>query len=173
MEANQEPKSGRQTLPTQEFNGKTYYLYAGERYFSKGAKRLHRVVWEYFNGKIPKGYHIHHVDGNTQNNSISNLKLIDAATHLSMEGKLRAEKNKEWFESFWRAGVESAKSWHSSDEGRAWHSESSKRSWDNRQEIVLVCQECGKQYKTRHAGDSKYCHANCKAKAFRKRRKGL
>lgn len=28
----------------QHFNGKTYRLHRGERYFSRGTKRLHRVV---------------------------------------------------------------------------------------------------------------------------------
>ena len=61
---------GFDVYPEQTFNGKTYYLYTGERYFSKGTKRLHRVVWEHHNEDIPKGYHIHHVDGNTCNNEI-------------------------------------------------------------------------------------------------------
>jgi hypothetical protein len=172
METNQRPKEGRCTVPTQEFNGKQYYLYPNERYFSKGVKRLHRVVWEHYNGKIPKGYHIHHVDGNTQNNAIENLQLIEATEHLKMEGRLRSQ-NKEWFESFWKAGVESAKSWHASKEGIEWHSISGKKSWESREYKTLECQQCGTHYQTRHAGASKYCHPNCKAKALRARRKGL
>ena len=31
-------------------------------------KRLHRCVWEYYNGEIPKGYHIHHKDNDKSNN---------------------------------------------------------------------------------------------------------
>lgn len=43
------------------FNGKTY--------------AVHRVIWELFNGKIPDGMHIDHIDGNASNNRIENLRL--------------------------------------------------------------------------------------------------
>lgn len=36
---------------------------------------LHRVVWEAFNGNIPKGLQIRHLDGNKQNNALSNLAV--------------------------------------------------------------------------------------------------
>lgn len=31
-------------------------------------KRIHQLVYEAFTGEVPKGYHIHHKDGNMQNN---------------------------------------------------------------------------------------------------------
>jgi hypothetical protein len=37
---------------------------------------MHRYVWEYYNGKIPKGYEIHHVDFDRSNNNISYLQLV-------------------------------------------------------------------------------------------------
>ena len=171
METNSEITSGRCVIPTQRFNSKTYYKYDGEKYFTKGTKKLHRVVWELFIGEIPKGYHIHHKDGNPDNNNISNLELIEAGKHLAMEGKRRHKENPEWSKSFHAKGVEAAKEWHKSDEGRQWHSEHGKRTWDKREYITLICEQCGKEYKTRHGGVSKYCHNNCKAKALRARRK--
>ena len=42
--------------------------------FGKNAL-LHRVIWTYFNGDIPAGLTIDHIDGNKTNNSISNLRL--------------------------------------------------------------------------------------------------
>ena len=57
----------------QEFNGVVYYK-CGEYYQRKGI-RLHREVWKYHNGEIPKGYHVHHIDSNKNNNSIDNLEL--------------------------------------------------------------------------------------------------
>jgi len=35
----------------------------------------HRVVWEMFNGKIPDGIQIDHIDRNRSNNHIENLRL--------------------------------------------------------------------------------------------------
>ena len=50
-----------------EFGGKTGFL--------------HREVWEFYNGKIPKGLEIHHIDGDTTNNKISNLELLTHYQH--------------------------------------------------------------------------------------------
>lgn len=37
---------------------------------------VHRVVWEAFNGVVPKGYQINHIDGVKSNNRLSNLELV-------------------------------------------------------------------------------------------------
>ena len=36
----------------------------------------HRVIWFYFNGEIPQGYEINHIDEDKTNNSLSNLELL-------------------------------------------------------------------------------------------------
>jgi len=38
--------------------------------------RGHRLVWEAFNGKIPKGLEIDHIDHDKHNNKLSNLRLV-------------------------------------------------------------------------------------------------
>ncbi len=43
--------------------------------------RIHRLVAEAFIGKIPKGYHVHHKDGNKQNNRVENLEIVHPAKH--------------------------------------------------------------------------------------------
>ena len=53
-------------------------------------KILHRLIWEDFYGcEIPKGYIIHHKDGNKTNNCILNLQLMKHGTHnhLHMNGE--------------------------------------------------------------------------------------
>ena len=41
----------------------------------------HRKVWKSVNGNIPKGKHIHHIDGNADNNHIDNLICVSAEMH--------------------------------------------------------------------------------------------
>ena len=42
---------------------------------------VHRFVWECFNGHIPRGMHIDHVNGDKQNNSVANLDLVTPKEH--------------------------------------------------------------------------------------------
>ena len=53
------------------------YLRFTGKYNLKGKHFLvHRAVWEVFNGEIPEGYNIDHVDGNPLNNNLDNLQAI-------------------------------------------------------------------------------------------------
>lgn len=45
---------------------------------------LHCYVWEKHNGKIPKGWDIHHVDLNKEHNNIENLICLPKAEHTSL-----------------------------------------------------------------------------------------
>lgn len=44
----------------------------------------YRQVWEKEYGKIPKGYEIHHIDGDRSNNDISNLKCVSIDEHYNI-----------------------------------------------------------------------------------------
>src|SRR5690606_11010606 len=122
-----EIKEREQGLRCQSFKGKKYRLYPNERYFSSGRKRLHRVVWESYNGEITEGYHIHHIDGHTSNNNIENLGIVNKKLHLRYEGKKRARNNNDWLKEFNDKGRDAAKEWHASEEGKQWH----KEQWKN------------------------------------------
>ncbi len=52
--------------------------------FRRGTDRLkmeHVLVWERNYGEVPDGMQIHHIDGNKQNNDISNLQLVTPLEH--------------------------------------------------------------------------------------------
>jgi len=52
-------------------------------------KQVHRLVFETFIGKLEKGYNIHHIDEDKENNNLDNLKLMSESEHTSfhMKGK--------------------------------------------------------------------------------------
>lgn len=57
-----------------------YYEISSTKEGNRG-KRLHRLIFEKFYGEIPKGYVIHHKNGNKLDNCILNLQLMKLNTH--------------------------------------------------------------------------------------------
>jgi hypothetical protein len=55
---------------------------------TKDRLMLHNYNWEKINGKIPKGYEIHHIDLNKLNNNIENLKLVTPSEHTKIHSIL-------------------------------------------------------------------------------------
>ena len=153
----------------QSFLGVRYWLCGF--YFQRKGVRLHRTVWEHFNGPIPKGFHVHHINGDRGINGISNLELVEQSEHLSFHGKQKPPSATEK----WRLAMqEGARRWHGSPAGRKWHSEHAKEYIHKiiADKIKKNCELCGKEFMAIrvHANRSKFCHPNCKAKALRKRR---
>lgn len=54
-------------------------------------KRIHNLVAEHFIGEIPKGYHVHHKDGNKQNNIVTNLEIIHPSKHREETLKVKPQ----------------------------------------------------------------------------------
>ena len=50
----------------------------------------HRIIWEMFNGPIPSGAQIDHIDGDRANNRIQNLRLADSKQNAWNRGLSRA-----------------------------------------------------------------------------------
>lgn len=65
-----------------KMNKRTYYL-------------VHRIVWAAFNGKIPEGYQIDHIDDNPLNNHLDNLQCLSVEDH---KRKTYSKKiGREWY----------------------------------------------------------------------------
>lgn len=85
---------------------KTYLVrgYIGCRLMVNGQpknKLVHRLVWEAFNGTIPEGYEINHIDENPINNLLSNLSLITHRDNINWgsRNKRVSEKQKQLMNS--------------------------------------------------------------------------
>jgi hypothetical protein len=174
------------------YGGYTYLRYqkskhgTARRYFKRVFRNrsvyLHRVIWEEANGPIPAGFDVHHVDGNTTNNEISNLALMGRSEHLGLHGRSpehaevrrgprkpeHAEKLREILK---RARPEAAK-WHSSPEGLAWHAKHAAECI--RREFPRKCAECGADFIgkiSRAAYCTSACHKKRNARFARDMRK--
>jgi predicted nucleic acid-binding Zn ribbon protein len=138
----------------QKFNGENYW-YCG-KYFQRHGKRLHRAVWKYHHGEIPKKYHVHHVDEDRSNNQIENLQLLEGSNHEGHHGKVDDRTT-------WKSAMrDGAKKWHASEEGRQFHREHYEKHCKValQQKKELVCDFCGKTY---IGAGGRFCSGNCKS----------
>lgn len=71
-----------------------YYYYRQDN--NKKVIFLHKVIYQEYFGEIPKGYHIHHIDGNCVNNHITNLEALSPSEH----SKIHSQKQKENLKKF-------------------------------------------------------------------------
>lgn len=150
---------------------KTGYFLSSKKIGSK-RKRLHVYVWEYYNGKVPAGYHVHHIDGDKNNNEIENLTIIKSVDHAELHGSILDDETREKRrKNVIQNAMPKAKEWHSSDEGKKWHSEHAKRTQQNIQTRTYVCTFCGNNFETkRKYGETEntFCSNKCKAAHRRK-----
>jgi hypothetical protein len=154
----------------QEFDGVRYYKCG--RYFQRDGVRLHRLVWERAQGPIPEGFHVHHINGDSGNNALSNLDAVSRSDHLGkIHGPASGARGLETIEVARLA----ASAWHGSEAGRAWHA----AHYDlhirpaMQRRVPATCEECGAGYMVAAArvAQGRFCGNNCKARALRKRRK--
>ena len=52
-----------------------------------GVGKLHRIVWELFNGPIPEKHVIHHKDHNKLNDRLDNLEMLTISDHMKHHRK--------------------------------------------------------------------------------------
>ena len=121
-------------------------------------KRLHRYVWEKEVGTIPKGFHVHHLNGDKSDNRIENLALMNGTGHLRMH--MQEADRKEKARASIKKAVLAAPAWHCSEAGKAWHSEHAKGIKPVR--IEKVCEVCGKIFMG--TKPQRFCTNACKAK---------
>jgi TPP-dependent indolepyruvate ferredoxin oxidoreductase alpha subunit len=158
-----------------EFNGVKYKLMGTRKYYlsqstkpkeRKGAKGLHVAIWEFHNKQtVPKGYHVHHKDGNTFNNDISNLQCLSRAEHDKIPKKINLTKVCEHLANIRPL----TKAWHSTEKGKEFHKRISKMAYKNRTRVPFICKECSKEHKTYYPKTAKFCSDLCRGRFNRRK----
>ena len=69
----------RKSRQNRHEEGEVYSKADGEVYtiVYNTERRVCELVWEAFQGEIPQGYRVCHIDGDKQNNRLDNLKLVE------------------------------------------------------------------------------------------------
>lgn len=151
---------------------KTGYYLSTKKTDCGKCERLHRYVWRYYNGEIPEGYHIHHLDENKSNNDIENLVCITERAHKQLHGFEKAEREYDWMiQNLNTRARPKASEWHGSKEGIEWHKQQYQATREMlHAKIERVCEYCGRKYITEDKGRNRFCSNNCKSAARRESR---
>lgn len=130
-----------------EYRGVVYRRYEGRLYYNpggsavlRGATSLHRQVWLDAGNDIPAGWHVHHRDGDHDNNDISNLECLPGDEHSRMHARERL------------AGElgQRLKEWRGSDDGQAILRDNARKMRARTPERECACRHCGGAFRTRH-----------------------
>lgn len=131
--------------------------------------RLHRAVYLCYNGEIPEGFHVHHVDHDKNNNEPENLVALSKEDHLRLHGlELSEDEREARRDNLTQNARPAASEWHKSDEGRAWHLEHYEQMKDALYvRILMTCDNCGKTFEG-IPNQSRFCSNACKSAWRRK-----
>lgn len=161
------------------YNGRTYSKHKKQPYYYIGSKGniysrcMHRQIYFDNYGEIPKGFDVHHKDGNPYNNSPENFELKTRSAHQRDHINEKLKANPGYLEKFQKAGIKIAPQWHKSSEGLKWHSENAKKNGFGSQHAFnkfkdkeYHCQFCKNIY-DKKTPRSKFCSNKCKS-AYRR-----
>lgn len=149
----------------QEFCGLIYTKQKDGHYCRGSGKRLHRVIWTYYFGKIPCGYVVHHDDWNKDNNNVENLRLVTKEEHSTIHRKgFNVNKRVDGI------CANCGNPFNAYENGRnKFCSKKCASAFAARQnKIPRICLWCGKEFLTSRYGDAKCCSKSC-AQSYRGR----
>lgn len=73
----------KRTLVMKPFKNRGYCRVALQNKDKKKYYRVHRLVWEVFNGPIPKGMEVNHINEDTTDNRLANLNLLTHTENIN------------------------------------------------------------------------------------------
>lgn len=125
-----------------------YYQPAGY-YLQRGWTSLHRQIWIDSFGAIPAGMHVHHRNGDLDDNRPENLELLSASEHAQRHYRDRREEL-----------AARLKDWRESVRGRAQLRRNGRALHESAPERTFACAHCGGAARTRHP-TKRFCSPEC------------
>lgn len=117
---------------------------------------IQQTIWAYVNGEIPKGYEIHHIDGNSANNTIENLQCMTKSEHTALHvttGNIREYRC-----------VQCGKKFTSNNRAKnsRFCSRTCATTWRRANvQVEKACENCGKVFSTPKDRPSRFCSPHC------------
>lgn len=152
-----------------DFEGVRYYRYPGSpnpahrSYFhagagAKGTSVLHRAIWMSANGPIPDGFQIHHIDGDSLNNDLSNLECVNPKTHAERHRDVREkiELTCEWCGSDYKCATRRGNERFCSAKCL-----SAERRASGIDDEDRICEFCGGPFRVNRYEGVRFCTRSC------------
>ena len=131
-------------------------------HYSSHSFPVHRYVWTYYNGKIPEGYEIHHLDNDPSNNDIKNLIALTGNEHKRLHWK-QPETKQYTCQCCGKIFKSTSKQPAKFCSIRC--SSTDKRKKNGRKyTVVRNCVICGKEFSTSKYSKAKTCSTACSSK---------
>lgn len=127
----------------QEFDGVSYHRRKDGYYKDRKGRQMHRAVWAYHWGDIPKKMLVHHIDGDPSHNQVDNLEVLTVSQHLKhhyAKDPTRRENSKAYLKKA--------------------------RAVAFKRDVEKTCIHCGGTFMAMrmHAKSAKYCSSECSYK---------
>lgn len=138
------------------YGGVVYRRYPGRLYYNPGGggTSLHRRVWLDAGREIPPGWHIHHLDGDHDNNTLGNLACLPPNQHARQHivARLAGELG------------ERLAAWRSSPVGQRTLRDNARKMRAHTPLRTPTCRTCGAVFETRHPRRH-FCSTACQTAA--------
>ncbi|MBR1398089.1 MAG: HNH endonuclease [Selenomonadaceae bacterium] len=146
----------------QKFNGITYCKTKNQNGHYFKLVSMHRAVWTYFNGEIPVGYDIHHIDFDKENNDISNLIMLTKSQHQSIHSSINGKKTRKERKIF--TCIACGQEFEANNMGHNLYC--SQECCTKYAQMVLytekrICKMCGKEFTAYKYAGHKFCSHKC------------
>lgn len=138
----------------QRFNGIVYKKTSNGHY--NRALGIQQAVWIYFNGDIPQGGEIHHIDKDKSNNTLLNLQCLSKAEHTALHAS--TAPSREYVCS------NCGKIFKSNNRAKnsRFCSPSCATAWFRANvKVEKICETCGKTFLTAKSRPARFCSAHC------------
>ena len=128
----------------------------------KSNLHIHKYTKEV--GIIPKGYSVHHIDGDFNNNEASNYAIMFRGKHLSHHYKMSSQEQKDaGTKRLLELAIPEAVKWHKSEAGKQWHKQNTDKLIYTK-EYTTKCIDCGTKFKSNLRRKPKHCSRKCQLK---------